>query len=93
MKYAFLLFLAIASISAVGQDKKPEPIKQCEAIQADGKRCTAVAKILSENKFYCTRHNPDKPKCKGTTKKGLPCQNAPVKGGDKCSKHYFQTTA
>lgn len=91
MKYILCLFLAIASITAVGQDKKPE---RCEAVLTDKTQCTAIAKITTQDgKHYCTRHNPDKPKCKGTTKKGLPCQTPPVKGGDKCSKHYFQETA
>jgi hypothetical protein len=92
MKYILCLVLAIASITAVGQDNKPV---RCEAtLSTTNTQCTAIAKITTpDGKHYCTRHNPDKPKCKAITKKGLPCQNAPVKGGDKCSKHYFQETA
>lgn len=91
MKYILIALLACASLHTIAQDKQPV---QCAALAKGNEQCTSIAKDTpsKDGKQYCSRHNPDKLKCTGVTRSGTPCQHAPVKGGAKCSQHYFQKT-
>lgn len=58
-------------------------IDQCKAITKANKQCKKEATVNG----YCSTHNPDRVKCKGTTKAGKPCGLAPSKGEAYCYHH------